>query len=217
MDDGKEKKKKPEGKPAKEITAADKKKIDETIRNGLREELLQIQEIHKRVNDSVGYVVSKQAFKKHLDDIRADFQANSGFVRESLMDIVDTKLKKILTNPKSSGELLLKTIKEADRLFDLKRKPEEDAVAISKVVEQEMNRIRSLSDDGLMSYAEQLKNPLLDDEFNNLVEAQKRGMLYAIENGDIRDSKPLSHNVAHKTRVRKPQKKRQQPPGDQAE
>jgi len=133
------------------------------------------------------------------------------------MDIVDTKLKKILTNPKSSGELLLKTIKEADRLFDLKRKPEEDAVAIAKVVEQEMNRIRSLSDDGLMSYAEQLKNPLLDDEFNNLVEAQKRGMLYAIENGDIRDSKQLAHNVSRKTRNRKPPQRKQPPAGAQAE
>lgn len=203
--------KQPEGKPGKDLTAADKKKIDETIRNGLREELLSIQEIHRRVNDAVGFVVGKQAFKKHLDDVRADFQANSGFVRESLMDIVDTKLKKILTNPKSSGELLLKTIKEADRLFDLKRKPEEDAVAISKVVEQEMTRIRSLSDDALMSYAEQLKNPLLDDEFNNLVEAQKRGMLYAIENGEIRDSKQLAQNVSHKTRVRKPPKKKEQP------
>lgn len=209
--------KQPEGKPGKELTAADKKKIDETIRNGLREELLPVQDIHKRVNDAVGFVVAKQAFKKHLDDIRADFQANSGFVRESLMDIVDTKLKKILTNPKSSGELLLKTIKEADRLFDLKRKPEEDAVAIAKVVEQEMNRIRSLSDDGLMSYAEQLKNPLLDDEFNNLVEAQKRGMLYAIENGDIRDSKQLSHNVSRKTRNRKPPQRKPQPAGEQAE
>lgn len=202
--------KQPEGKPGKDLTAADKKKIDETIRNGLREELLSIQEIHRRVNDAVGFVVGKQAFKRHLDDVRADFQANSGFVRESLMDIVDTKLKKILTNPKSSGELLLKTIKEADRLFDLKRKPEEDAVAISKVVEQEMTRIRSLSDDALMSYAEQLKNPLLDDEFNNLVEAQKRGMLYAIENGEIRDSKKLAQNVSHKTRVRKPPKKKEQ-------
>lgn len=215
---GGEKPRKPqEGKPGKDLTAADKKKIDETIRNGLREELLPVQDIHKRVNDAVGFVVSKQAFKKHLDDIRADFQANSGFVRESLMDIVDNKLKKILTNPRSSGELLLKTIKEADRLFDLKRKPEEDAVAIAKVVEQEMTRIRSLSDDGLMSYAEQLKNPLLDDEFNNLVEAQKRGMLYAIENGDIRDTKTLAQNVSHKARVRKPPKRKQKPAGEPEE
>jgi hypothetical protein len=209
--------KQPQGKPGRELTAADKKKIDETIRNGLREEWLPIQEIHRRVNDSVGFVVAKQAFKKHLDDIRADFQANSGFVRESLMDIVDTKLKKILTNPKSSGELLLKTIKEADRLFDLKRKPEEDAVAIAKVVEQEMTRIRGLSDDALMSYAEQLKNPLLDDEFNNLVEAQKRGMLYAIENGEVRDSKKLAQNLTHKTRTRKPPKRKEQPPQEQEE
>jgi len=147
--------------------------------------------------------------------IRQDFQASSGFYRESIIDVVDKKLRKIILDGKSSGELVLKAVDKFDRLFDLKRKPEEDAVAICEIVEHEMNRIRGLSDQELENYAELLKSPKLDEEFHNMIEAKKRGQLYAIERGEVVTgrghtfaitAKPKNRrqNVKRKTKEEKP-------------
>jgi hypothetical protein len=125
------------------------------------------------------------------------------------MDAVDRGLRKIILNEKSSGELFLKAVDKADRFFDLKRKPEEDAAVICEIVEQEMNRIRGLSDPDLEQYAELLKSPQLDQEFHNMIEAKKRGQLYAIERGEVITGRGHTYNITAKPKNRpKPGKKK---------
>jgi len=206
--------KQPSEKDSNGLTIQQRRKAEDAIRHGLQE-MQTSSEIHKATNEAVGITLSKTIFKRMMDVIRQDFQASSGFYRESIIDVVDKKLRKIILDGKSSGELVLKAVDKFDRLFDLKRKPEEDAVAICEIVEHEMNRIRGLSDQELENYAELLKSPKLDEEFHNMIEAKKRGQLYAIERGEIVTgrghtfaitAKPKNRrqNVKRKTKEEKP-------------
>jgi hypothetical protein len=184
------------------LTIQQRRKAEDAIRHGLHQ-MQNASEIHKAVSDAAGVPVSKAIFKHMLEVIRQDFQASSGFYRESLMDAVDRGLRKIILNDKSPGELFLKAVDKADRFFDLKRKPEEDAVAICEIVDQEMQRIRGLSDQELENYQELLKNPKLDEEFHNMIEAKKRGQLYAPERGEVVEGRGHTFNITEKPKNRK--------------
>lgn len=216
MDERKDKKQKPQGKTVRELTAEQKRTVEEVMREGLTGADT-FGEIHRAVNEKLGFLLSKPSFKKMMDDVREGFLIASGVCRESLQILSEARIRKVLVDEKAAHETAMKAIDRAHRLFDLKRRPEEDREAIAKVVEMEMTRIRGLSDDALTSYAETLKDPRLDEDFNNLIEAYKRGRIFAFEQQDVIDKATHTHNVTHKTRVRKPQKKKPQPSGGNAE
>ena len=213
MKDGGGKQKQPQGKPARELTAEQKRIVEETIRKGLTGADT-FGEIHRSVNEALGLVLAGPAFKKMLDDVREGFLIASGLCRESLQLLSETRIRKVLVDDTAAHETAMKAIDRAHRLFDLKRRPEEDRDAIAKVVEMEMTRIRGLSDEALASYAEQLKDPRLDDDFANTIEAYKRGRIFALEQGEIIDKATHTYNITHKPRVRKVQKRKPKPPQD---
>lgn len=193
--------------PVKELTTEQKRKIEDTIRKGLTGADT-VGEIHASVNRVLGVELSRTAFKKFMDEVREGFLIASGMCRESLQLLSEAALRETLKDKSADHDKKMRAIDRAHRLFDLKRRPDEDREAIAKVVEMEMTRIRGLSDDALMSYAEQLKDPRLDDDFANTIDAYKRGRIFALEQGEVIERATHTHNITQKARVRKPQKKK---------
>jgi hypothetical protein len=213
MKDGGGKQKHPQGKPARELTAEQKRKVEDTIRKGLTGADT-YSEIHKAVNEALGFGLAPPAFKKILEEVREGFLIGAGICRESLQLLAESAIRETLTDKEASHEKKMAAIDRGHRLFDLRRRPEEDREAISKVVEMEMTRIRGLSDEGLASYAELLKDARLDDEFASAIEAYKRGRIFAIEQGEVIEKATHTYNITHKPRVRKVQKRKPKPPQD---
>lgn len=203
MDPEESGRKKRQGKSVKELTAAERRKVEETIQAGLRGADT-VSKIYEAVNREIGTVMAKGAFTKILSEVREGFLIASGMCRESLQVLAEESLRSAMTDKRAGHDLKLKAIDRAHRLFDLRRRPEEDREALARVTEREMTRVRSLSDEALLAYVERLKDPRMDDDFANEIEAYKNGRMYAPEHGRVVDKPEAARNVSLKKRRRKP-------------
>ncbi len=152
----------------------------------------------KQMETEFGIVLSNQRLLKHLKHVRDLFERSSGFSRVSLESIVQTRIRDVLIDKKAGPDSHLKAIAMADRIFGLRRKPDEDREIVEQVVRSEQERLHTLSDDQLRQYAELLQSPNMDREFATMVEYRRRGMNYLPELKRVQDPGTLKRNVLSK-------------------
>lgn len=152
----------------------------------------------KQMEAEFGIVLSNQRLLKHLKHVRDLFEQSSGFSRVSLESIVQTRIRDVLIDKKAGPDSHLKAIAMADRIFGLRRKPDEDREIVEQVVRSEQERLHTLSDDQLRQYAELLQSPDMDREFATMVDYRRRGMSYLPELRQVQDPGTLKRNVLSK-------------------
>lgn len=152
----------------------------------------------KQMETEFGVILSNQRLLRHLKHVRGLFEQSSGFSRVSLESIVQTRIRDVLIDKKAGPDSHLKAIAMADRIFGLRRKPDEDREIVEQVVRGEQERLHSLSDDQLRQYAELLQSPDMDREFATMVDYRRRGVAYLPELRKVQDPGTVKRNVLAK-------------------
>lgn len=152
----------------------------------------------KQMETEFGVILSNQRLLRHLKHVRGLFEQSSGFSRVSLESIVQTRIRDVLIDKRAGPDSHLKAIAMADRIFGLRRKPDEDRDIVEQVVRSEQERLHSLSDDQLRQYAELLQSPDMDREFATMVDYRRRGVAYLPELRQVQDPGTVKRNVLAK-------------------
>ena len=190
-----------ENRKSRPLTKPETKRLH-ALMEGLLQQVAKEGEIlalcRKQMETEFGIILSNQRLLRHLKHVRGLFEQSSGFSRVSLESIVQTRIRDVLIDKKAGADSHLKAIAMADRIFGLRRKPDEDRDIVEQVVRSEQERLHSLSDDQLAQYAELLQSPDMDREFATMVDYRRRGVAYLPELRQVQKAGSVRQNVLAK-------------------
>ena len=114
-----------------------------------------------------------------IDDTAIDTTRRLG--KNDMQSLVETNLVSIVASKTSSDRARIDAGRELTAMFDLKRTVSQDDEAKRRVIQIEIARVRTMSDKDLGAYIQLLEGGTLDAEFERMMDAEKREMIYLAE------------------------------------